>query len=121
MGLRVTVTGGAGFIGSHLVDALLDAGHSVTVVDNFSTGFHENLNAKSALCEADICEIDWGKFFKAYATDVVYHLAAQLDVRKSVADPMYDFSVNMTASVRLLNASVDNGVKRILFTSSGGA
>ena len=121
MGLRLLVTGGAGFIGSNLVDALLSAGHSVVVVDNFSTGFHENLNPNAELVTADICELDWYRFFESHPTDTIYHLAAQMDVRKSVADPLFDFSVNMTAGVKLVNAAASSGVKRFIFSSSGGA
>ncbi len=121
MNLRILVTGGAGFIGSTLVDALLFAGHKVVIVDNFSTGFRENLNPAATLVEDDIVTIDWDRFFTEHPTDVVYHIAAQMDVRKSVADPMFDFSVNMTGGVTLLNAATRHNVKRFIFTSSGGA
>lgn len=117
----IAVTGGAGFIGSHLVDALLENGFRVIVVDNFSTGFHENLNSKAELFENDICKMDWDEFFTQYKIDVIYHLAAQMDVRKSVAEPMFDFDVNLAASVRMLNRAAHHGVKRFIFSSSGGA
>ncbi|MCX7834699.1 MAG: NAD-dependent epimerase/dehydratase family protein [bacterium] len=117
----ILVTGGAGFIGSNLVDALIALGYQVIVVDNFSTGFRENVHPQAILIEEDIYTIDWLSVFSQYKVDVVYHLAAQMDVRKSVNEPIFDFHVNMDSSVRLLHQAIRSEVKRFLFASSGGA
>ncbi len=114
---HVLVTGGAGFIGSHLVDAYLERGWRVSVVDDLSTGKRENLNPRAEFHEADIREFDIGPL----KPDVVSHHAAQMDVRRSVADPVFDASVNVVGSVRLLQQCVDAGVKRFIFGSTGGA
>src|SRR5436305_11184958 len=113
--MHVLVTGGAGFIGSHIVDALIARGDRVTVVDDLSTGNRANVNPK-----AELRVIDVGA---AAVTDVdaVIHQAAQVDLRKSVADPGSDAEVNVVGSVRLLEAAARAGVKRFLFASTGGA
>ena len=110
--VRAVVTGGAGFIGSNLVDALLARGDEVTVVDNFASGKRENLSAEATLLEHDIREP-----FSVDA-DVVFHLAAQADVQTSMKRPEYDAAVNVVGTVNVLQASPG---AQVLFASSGGA
>jgi UDP-glucose 4-epimerase len=115
----VLVTGGAGFIGSHLVDAYVEKGWRVVVVDNLSTGDVRNVNPKAVLHAVDIR--DAASIVAATKPDVVSHHAAQVDVRKSVEDPAEDAGINVVGSIRLLQACIENGVKRFIFASSGGA
>ncbi len=124
---RVLVTGGAGFIGSNLVDRLLEAGHAVVVVDDLSTGKLENLErARQAPAESftferiDITSPELGEVVAAARPDVVLHLAAQIDVRRSVADPVHDALVNVVGTVNLLEASRRSGVQKLVLTTSGG-
>src|SRR4051794_8189480 len=124
--MRTLVTGGAGFIGSNLVDALVARGDSVTVVDNISTGRRENLDSALAngaeLVEADIRDADaMRELVGRAAPEVVFHLAAQIDVRKSVADPAADARVNVEGTVNMLAAAHEAGVRRFVNTSTGGA
>ncbi|MDY6796312.1 MAG: GDP-mannose 4,6-dehydratase [Actinomycetota bacterium] len=122
------VTGGAGFIGSNLVDTLLDDGHTVTVVDNLSTGKFENLlNVKEAakknrfnFLHTDIREDTVLAAFKGKEQELVIHLAAQPDVRVSVKDPVLDADVNVLGTINILQTAVENGVSRFINTSSGG-
>jgi UDP-glucose 4-epimerase len=114
---RVLVTGGAGFIGSHIADAFVERGDHVIVVDNLSTGDKRNVNAKVEFVEADLRDFD----LKPLRPDVVVHQAAQVDVRKSVDDPAHDAEVNVIASLRVLQQCVEAGVKRFVFASTGGA
>jgi UDP-glucose 4-epimerase len=125
--MRVLVTGGAGFIGSHLVDKLLDDGHEVTVVDDFSTGKLANLEGARLRCgnrlqirALDITSPDLASALAQAQPDAVFHLAAQIDVRRSIADPVGDAMVNVVGTVRLLEACRRHGVSKILFTTSGG-
>ncbi|NQT33899.1 GDP-mannose 4,6-dehydratase, partial [bacterium] len=101
--MNILVTGGAGFIGSHIADALINAGHAVTIVDNLTTGVKENLPVEALFIEQDICEPEIENVFKEGNFDAVYHLAAQIDVRVSVRDPLYDIRVNVVGSVGLLD------------------
>ena len=118
--MKIIVTGGAGFIGSNLCDRLIELGHEVIVIDNLSTGKFENLNTKVTFylnrVESPECE----KIFELHRPEIVYHLAAQADVRKSVADPIYDAQVNILGTINLLQLSVKYGVKKFIFISSGG-
>lgn len=118
---KVLVTGGAGFIGSHMVDAYLRAGARVTVVDNLSTGTRANLNPDAEFIEADIRDAATLKLFDDRHFDLVNHHAAQIDVRVSVADPASDAETNVVASVRLMQEAATSGVKKFIFASSGGA
>jgi UDP-glucose 4-epimerase len=124
--MTALVTGGAGFIGSHLVDALLARGEEVIVVDDLSTGRRENLSAALArgavLVEADIRDAGGVRdVFDAHSPELVLHLAAQMDVRRSVADPLFDLSVNVGGTVNLLEASRNGPTDRFVFASTGGA
>jgi UDP-glucose 4-epimerase len=124
--MRALVTGGAGFIASNLVDALLDRGDEVTVVDNLSTGRIENLVGARrrgiAFHEADITDAERLTTLVAGARpDIVFHLAAQIDVRKSIEDPAWDASVNVGGTINVLDAARRAGVKRVVNTSTGGA
>lgn len=119
--MHALVTGGAGFIGSHIVDAYLARGWRVTVIDNLSTGDRRNTSPRATLREFDIRDVRLREVILELQPDVVNHHAAQMDVRHSVADPSFDAEVNVVGSVRLLQASVDAAVKRFIFASSGGA
>lgn len=123
---RTLVTGGAGFIGSNLVDALLDEGHDVTVVDDLSTGREANLDgALERGARLQVLDIRDGASLAALLADVrpetVFHLAAQVDVRKSIADPAGDARINVEGTVNVLEASRLAGVGRVVNTSTGGA
>ncbi len=119
--LKVLVTGGAGFIGSNVCDAFKAAGHEPVALDNLATGKRENLSSGIRLIEADIRAPDLATIFEREKPDAVSHHAAQIDVRKSVADPIYDAEINLLGMLRVLEASVQAGVRRFLFASSGGA
>jgi UDP-glucose 4-epimerase len=120
--VRILVTGGAGFIGSHVVDAYVAAGHEVAVLDNFSTGSEANLNPSAEVHRLDLRDqpaVD--RVVAAFRPDIVNHHAAQSEVPKSVADPTYDAQVNIIGGLNLLKACVDHRVKKMIFISSGGA
>ena len=119
--MHVLVTGGAGFIGSHVVDAYLARGWRVSVVDNLSTGDRRNVDPRATLHEIDIRDERVGALIAEWKPDIVNHHAAQMDVRRSVADPAFDAEVNVVGSARLLQACADAAVKRFVFASSGGA
>ncbi len=124
--MKALVTGGAGFIGSNLVDALLARGDEVTVVDNLSTGRRSNLDGARAagaeLVELDICEAAaLTEQLAETRPEVVFHLAAQIDVRKSLEDPAFDASINVGGTANLLEAMRAAGSPRIVFISTGGA
>ena len=118
---HVLVTGGAGFIGSHLVDAYVAAGWRVSIVDDLSSGKLENLNPSAAFYQADVRDDSVAELVRELRPDVLNHHAAQMDVRKSVADPTADAVTNVVGSVRLLQAAVDVGARRFVFASTGGA
>ncbi|HSP34811.1 MAG TPA: NAD-dependent epimerase/dehydratase family protein, partial [Thermoanaerobaculia bacterium] len=113
------VTGGAGFIGSHIVDALIAREWRVVVIDNLSTGDRRNVNKDAELRVMDVR--DAAPLIAEIKPDLVSHQAAQVDVRKSVEDPAEDAHINVVGSIRLLQACADAGVKRFIFSSSGGA
>jgi UDP-glucose 4-epimerase len=119
--MHILIAGGAGFIGSNTSRLLLERGHQVTVVDDLSHGKRENVHAGSELIVQDIREPKLLEVLAAKKPDAVLHLAAQMDVRKSVADPSYDASVNVLGTVNLLEAAKRAGVRRFVFASSGGA
>ncbi|RLD18419.1 MAG: UDP-glucose 4-epimerase [Caldiserica bacterium] len=118
--MRILVTGGAGFIASHIVDAYIEDGHDVIVIDNLSTGKRENLNKKAKFYEADIRDKRIEDIFKSEKIDIVNHHAAQIDVRKSVSNPIFDADVNIIGTLNLLENSRKYSVKKFIFASSGG-
>ena len=119
--MKILVTGGAGFIGSHIVDAYLAAGHAVAVVDDLSTGRRNNLNPSAAFYQLDIRDPKLAEVFDRERPEVVNHHAAQIDVRHSVADPVHDASINILGSLNLLECCRAAGVRRVVYISSGGA
>jgi UDP-glucose 4-epimerase len=123
--MRTLVTGGAGFIGSALVDRLVRDGHEVTVVDDLSTGRLENLadafaSGRAHLAEADLAGPELAGVVAEARPQVVHHLAAQIDVRRSVADPLHDARVNILGTIAVASAALDAGCRRLVFASSGG-
>ncbi len=120
--MRILVTGGCGFIGSHLVEELIKQGHWVVVVDNLSTGKKENLNPKARFYQIDIQDPEISQIFQKEKPEVVFHFAAQIDVRKSVEDPMSDAKINILGSLNLIQDFIQvSGHKKFIFASSGGA
>lgn len=118
---KVLVTGGAGFIGSHVVDALITRDCQVHILDNLVTGKRENIPAKATFHEMDICSSDVVRLFEKEKFAGFVHMAAQMDVRKSVADPVYDANVNVLGLLNLLEAGRVNGLEKVAFSSTGGA
>ncbi len=119
--MRILVTGGAGFIGSHIVDAYIAEGHEVVILDNFSTGNRGNVNPSATLVEGDVRDVGTvHTLFQSHQFDLVNHHAAQLDVRVSVRDPRFDAETNILGSINLFQAAVEANVRRIVFASSGG-
>lgn len=118
---KILVTGGAGFIGSTLVDRLISEGHELVVLDNLVSGKKEYLNPQAKFYEADICSPDVAQIFATEKPEIVYHLAAQIDVRLSVSDPVFDNHVNAVGSLNILENCRLYGVKKFIFSSTGGA
>jgi UDP-glucose 4-epimerase len=118
--MRILVTGGAGFIGSHVVDAYVNAGHEVIVVDDLSTGKREHLHPQARFVQADIQDPAVRQLIVKERVEVLNHHAAQMDVRRSVADPLFDARVNILGMLNLLEGAREAGVKKIIFASSGG-
>jgi len=119
--MKILVTGGAGFIGSHIVDAYLDLGHEVAVVDDLSSGRRQNLNSRAQFHELKIQDAKVGELFAKHRFEVVNHHAAQMDVRRSVSDPIFDAQTNVLGMLNLLQNCVQHGVKKFIFSSTGGA
>ncbi len=118
--MKILVTGGAGFIGSHIVDSLIEKGHEVVVIDNLITGQKANLNKKAIFYKIDIQDKKVEEIFKKHKFDLVNHHAAQMNVRVSVDDPIFDANNNILGLLNLLNNSAKYGVKKFIFVSSGG-
>ncbi|MGA3184063.1 MAG: NAD-dependent epimerase/dehydratase family protein [Candidatus Dormibacteria bacterium] len=118
--MRALVTGGAGFIGSHLAEALLGAGHEVTVIDDLSRGRRSQVPVAARFVQADVTG-DLGGVLGEVRPEIVFHEAAQIDVRRSLSDPLLDTRINVLGTVNLLQACVGVGVRRVVFASSGGA
>jgi UDP-glucose 4-epimerase len=119
--MRILVTGGAGFIGSHVVDAFIQAGHDVAVVDNLATGSAAWVNPAARLHVADLRSSRLAEVFDRERPEVVAHLAAQAAVSRSVTDPLFDASVNILGGINLLECCRRAGVRRVIYSSSGGA
>jgi len=117
---RVLVTGGAGFIGSHVANAYLESGDDVWVLDNLSSGRRANIPEGAEFIELDIRDDDVRNLFRKVRFDIVNHHAAQMDVRASVADPTIDASINLQGLLNLTEAAIDVGTRRFVFVSSGG-
>jgi UDP-glucose 4-epimerase len=118
---RILLTGGAGFIGSHLADAFVKAGHEVLIIDDLSSGRRENVPGGARLHVDDIRSPELMEVFADFRPDVLCHHAAQMDVRRSVADPVHDADVNVLGTLKLLELCRRFGTKRVLFASTGGA
>lgn len=119
--MKILITGGAGFIGSHITDAAIDAGMEVVIIDNLFTGKRENLNPHAKFYLADIRHKDIADIFADEKPDVVCHHAAQVSVRNSVDDPCQDAEINIVGSINVIDNCKKSGVKKIVFASSGGA
>lgn len=118
---KILVTGGAGFIGSHIVDAYIEAGHEVAVVDNLETGSRAHVNRAARFYELDILDPSLDAIMARERPTVLNHHAAQASISRSVADPVYDARVNILGSVRLLELARQHGIPNVIFASSGGA
>lgn len=117
---RILVTGGAGFIASHIVDRLIEQGHAVMVVDNLATGYRENVNPAACFYELDVRSPDFARLIEAERPEVIDHHAAQTMVRVSTEQPEYDTQVNVQGIINLLTAAARAGTRKVIFASSGG-
>lgn len=118
---KIVVTGGAGFIGSHVVDVFLENGFEAVILDDLSTGRSSNLNPKAKFYKMDIRDPKVREVFETERPDYVSHHAAQMDVRRSVAQPLFDADVNILGSINLIECAKEFGVKRFIYISTGGA
>lgn len=118
--MRILVTGGAGFIGSHIVEGYLAEGHEVAVVDNLATGRRANVDRRAALHEIDIHSRELEQVFSAFRPEVVNHHAAQASVKVGQADPVHDLEVNGGGTARIAQLAVANGARKLIYASSGG-
>ena len=119
--MNILVTGGAGFIGSNVVDAYIDVGHNVVIADNMSKGIRKYVNPKAEFCNIDIRDENISEIFKKYGIEILNHHAAQIDLRKSISDPKLDADINVLGSINLLEAALKNNIKKVIFPSSGGS
>ena len=119
--MKIMVTGGAGFIGSHVVDGYIRSGHQVLVIDNLYTGQLANVNPEAKFYEMDVRSPDIDQLMKKERPDLLNHHAAQMSVPVSVEDPLLDADINIKGLLNLLESSVKYGVKKFIFISSGGA
>jgi UDP-glucose 4-epimerase len=118
--MKILVTGGCGFIGSHIVDAYIEQGHHVTVIDDLSTGSLNNLNPEAVFIHSDINDPDLKTILGNQHFEVMNHHAAQINVRTSVEDPLFDAKVNIMGALNILRYGFDHGMQRFIFASSGG-
>lgn len=119
--MKVMVTGGAGFIGSHLVDRLIQEGHEAVVVDNLSTGKRKHVNRAARFYKLDVQSPRLERVFRKERPSVLMHLAAQMDIRRSVEDPIFDAQSNILGTINVLEQAVRHGSRKVVFASSGGA
>ncbi|MBU4086221.1 MAG: NAD-dependent epimerase/dehydratase family protein [Nanoarchaeota archaeon] len=120
--MKILITGGAGFIGSHIADLLVSENNEVIIIDNLSSGTRENLNLKAKLYHENLLDFDKIKeIFEKEKPEIVYHLAAQIDIRKSVENPVEDAETNILAAINLLECCVKHKIKHFIFSSTGGA
>ena len=120
--MKILVTGGAGFIGSHIVDSYVKLGHQVIVIDNLITGRLKNLNPKAKFYQIDITNRqEVARLFDTEKPEILNHHAAQMDVRKSVEDPIFDAQTNILGFLNLMEEGRKNGLKKVIFASTGGA
>lgn len=120
--MRILITGGAGFIGSHIADALINKNHQITIIDNLSTGKKENINPKAKFYKEDLSNFqEVENIFKKNNPEIIYHLAAQINVRKSIENPIHDAKINIINTLNLLGLSVKHKIKHFIFSSTGGA
>lgn len=119
--MKILVTGGAGFIGSHVVDRLVQEGYDLVVADNLSTGKRKNINRAANFYKVDIQGSGLERVFRKERPTMVMHLAAQMDVRRSVTDPIYDAQNNIVGTLNVLAQAVKHGARKVIFASSGGA
>jgi UDP-glucose 4-epimerase len=119
--MKILVTGGAGFIASHIADAYVAAGHDVVILDDLSSGSMKNVNPKAKFYQLDIRSQEVGGIIRNERIEVLNHHAAQMDVRRSVADPQFDASVNVLGGLNLFEQALASGVRSIIFASTGGA
>lgn len=119
--MKILVTGGAGFIGSHIVDGLLESGHEVVIVDNLSTGFRSNVNPHATFYETHLLHPQAAEIFSREKPDIVNHHAGHGNVREAVANPSFDARQNIMASLRVIELCRENNVRKIIFSSTGGA
>ena len=119
--MKVIVTGGAGFIGSHTVDSLIEEGYEVVVVDDLSSGKEKNINAKAKFYKLNIQDSKLESIFEKEQPHYVSHHAAQIDVRRSVSDPIFDAKINVLGTINFLQNCIKYKVKKVIFASSGGA
>ncbi len=120
--MKILVTGGAGFIASHITDAFVNEGHQVVVLDDLSSGFEKNVNPKAKFVKGNICDKELVEnLFAEEQFDLVNHHAAQMDVRRSVKDPAFDANTNILGTINLLQNAIKYNVKKFMFASTGGA
>jgi len=119
--MNILVSGGGGFIGSHIADEYISLGHNVVIIDNLSAGFEEFVNPKAKFYNADIRDEKVGKIISENKIDVINHHAAKINLRQSVLDPVSDAEINILGAVNLFQKGFEAGIKKIIFASSGGA
>lgn len=119
--MKVLVTGGSGFIGSHLVDALIDRGHQVVIVDNLCTGFIDNVNPAAKFYQMSVCDQELAEVFQQEKPELVNHHAAQMIIKRSVENPMFDAQENILGSLNVIHHCIQFGVRKLIYASSGGA
>jgi len=119
--MTVLVTGGAGFIGSNVADKLVNRDHEVVIIDDLSTGRLENLNERARFYKVDICSPELEGIFREEMPEIVYHHAAQIDVRRSLDNPILDAQINIMGSLNLLGCCQRYGAKKVIYASTGGA